>query len=895
MYNRTMLERRTLDGLWSFWADKDRVTDDARGDESWLTKEERQTLMGPHRDISVPGVWQAQFDDLRRFAGVAWYERSAPIPSAWSSRTIRLRFGAVDYLCSVWINGIYAGGHEGGYLPFAVDISDKVKCGAANTVTIRVLDPGPSDKTPVSFAEIPHGKQSWYGPLGGLWQSVFLEARPPTFVDRISIDPDVGTGTVTTRAWLGRPARGGELVDCRVTSPDRHTTWTEVIQEAERGGTEFELRVAIGQPELWDVESPRLYSLDVRCHNTDGSIDELSDTFGWRTVATRDGKVLLNDRPVYLLGALDQDYYHGTIAAPPSDDLLRRQMLLARELGLNLLRCHIKVPDPRYLYWADRLGILVWAELPNWIDLTEDSSERARQTLQGMIERDAHHPSIIIWSIVNESWGADLAGKEHHRRWLRDTFTWGKSLDRTRLFVDNSACPPNFHVVSDINDFHVYRTIPDWCDEWTDWVDSWIENPGITYSPHGDARRSEDEPQVVSEFGNWGLPDVRELIDDDGNEPWWFDTGQEWGDGVMHPRGIERRFAEWGLSDVFGSWDGFVAASQQHQFEGLKFEIEDLRRRNEIAGYVITEFTDVHWECNGLLDLARNSKTYHHHFSEINAPDVVLARPLRYRYVSGETVHVETSVAHWSADISRGWSVRWSVEGFALGGWLDGLSLDEASVGSGGRISFAVPDVECSTRAILHLSLRDHHDREVNRNSVPLLLFTTSDATAGAYSDVVRTRLDDATATELQNGARVVVIATSEDALAPGLAASIKRRSGTPWKGDWAQGMSWLRPPLTEGLPLLSRMDMTFVGLTPRHVILGYGPDDKDDVLSGYYLGWLHATVANIAAFTYGSGAGIVCTLPLLDQTNDDPLAAALLNRLCELVSSPNFSPTKRL
>ncbi|MDQ4028759.1 MAG: hypothetical protein M3214_12040, partial [Actinomycetota bacterium] len=150
-----MLERRTLDGPWDFWADKDHATDDKRGEEMWRSKEERHRAMGPPRDVSVPGVWQAQFDDLRWFSGIAWYERSAPIPSTWSTGTVRLCFGAVDYLCSVWINGIYAGGHEGGYLPFAVDITDKVKYGADNTVTVKVLDLGPGNRRPVSFAEIP--------------------------------------------------------------------------------------------------------------------------------------------------------------------------------------------------------------------------------------------------------------------------------------------------------------------------------------------------------------------------------------------------------------------------------------------------------------------------------------------------------------------------------------------------------------------------------------------------------------------------------------------------------------------------------------------------------------------------------------------------------------------
>jgi beta-galactosidase/beta-glucuronidase len=124
--------------------------------------------------------------------------------------------------------------------------------------------------------------------------------------------------------------------------------------------------------------------------------------------------LLLNGEPLYLLGALDQDYYFDGICTPPSDDLLRRQVLLARELGLNCLRCHIKIPDPRYLYWADRLGILVWAELPNWGSLTT-AAARARATFEGLVERDFNYPSIIIWTIANEGWGLDLSSNEGHR------------------------------------------------------------------------------------------------------------------------------------------------------------------------------------------------------------------------------------------------------------------------------------------------------------------------------------------------------------------------------------------------------------------------------------------------------------------------------------------------
>lgn len=888
MYNRTMPERITMDGRWSFWPDRHHVTD-----ERWLTAEERRKALGDARSITVPGVWQAQFDDLRLFSGVAWYERSTLVPSRWSDRIVRLCFGAVDYLCSVWINGVTAGSHEGGYLPFALDITDKVRWGFENTITVRVLDPGPGDRGPVPFAEIPHGKQSWYGPLGGLWQSVYLEARPRTFAGQVAIDASVDSATARVRVTFGRAAIGGERVECRVASPDRHSTWTEMVDPVERGASGVETAIPVGVPERWDIDAPRLYSLDIRCHNADGSIDEVTELFGWRKIAAGDGRLWLNDRPLYLLGALDQDYYHRTIATPPSNDVLRDQMIRARELGLNLLRCHIKTPDPRYLRWADRLGILVWAELPNWSEMSKDAAARARATLEGIIERDRNHPSIVIWTIVNEGWGLDLARDERHREWLRETLAWVRALDSNRLIVDNSPCPPNFHIESDINDWHIYRAIPDWCDEWTDWVDGWVADPSITYSPFGDARRSGAEPQVISEFGNWGLPDLRDLVDDDGSEPWWFDTGEEWGGGTVQPRGVQRRFFEWGLDDVFGSWDGFVAASQEHQFEGLRFQIEDLRRRPEIAGYVITEFTDVHWECNGLLDVARNPKRFDHRFTEINAPDVVIARPARYRYRTGEAVEVQTIVAHWSDADADGWSIEWSLDGFDLRGRLDGVSVDRASVETAGVVSFAAPAVETCRRSALRVSLRDRHGREVNRNSVPLLFFAHSDR--ARYEGLVKSRLDDAVLGEVEGGARVVVVATSRDALPGGVALSIEERRGSVWKGDWAQGMTWFRRSLTEGLPLLARMDITFAGLTPSHVIRGYAPIDKDDVLSGYYLGWIHATVANIGAFSHGSGAGIVCTLPLLADGGADPLGAALLTRLCDLATTPGFAPGKRL
>src|SRR5690606_14180849 len=155
-------------------------------------------------------------------------------------------------------------------------------------------------------------------------------------------------------------------------------------------------------------------------------------------------------------GALDQDYYPEGIYTPPSLGFLRAQMRQAKAMGLNCLRCHIKAPDPRYLQAADEVGLLVWVDVPNWSRLSEAAARRARATFAGMVARDWNHPSLVMWSLVNEGWCTDLPGSEADRRWLLDTFAWAKQVDPHRVIVDNSACIPNFHLQTDVDDYHFY-------------------------------------------------------------------------------------------------------------------------------------------------------------------------------------------------------------------------------------------------------------------------------------------------------------------------------------------------------------------------------------------------------------------------------------------------------
>jgi hypothetical protein len=278
-----------------------------------------------------------------------------------------------------------------------------------------------------------------------------------------------------------------------------------------------------------------------------------AQTFGFRTIAAKDGALYLNGERLYLRAALDQDYYPGTFYTPPSVAFLEDTMQKAKAMGLNCLRCHIKVADPAYLEAADRAGVLVWAELPNWRHFTPAVSDLAHATLTGIVARDHHHPAIIIWTIINEGWGLDLKDDAGHRAWLQQAYHWMKALDPTRLVVDNSACHPNFHLESDLDDFHFYAALPDHRERWDNFVNEYATRPAWTYSPHGDAVRTGREPLLVSEFGNWGLPDANLLRDDAGREPWWFETGLEWGEGIVYLTGC-RPFRCWGLAAVFGSW-----------------------------------------------------------------------------------------------------------------------------------------------------------------------------------------------------------------------------------------------------------------------------------------------------------------------------------------------------
>ncbi|HUS14007.1 MAG TPA: glycoside hydrolase family 2 TIM barrel-domain containing protein [Chloroflexia bacterium] len=735
-------QQYSLAGTWDFQLDPDGV----------LTLD----TLAPDRAIPVPLPWQAAFPDLQQYSGYAWYRTGFDVPDGWLEGELLLRLGAVDYWCQIFINGHFAGEHEGGYTPITLPIRRYVQAGG-NTLVVRVYDSvqasieiprwpeypphtSPPDP-PFDANHIPHGKQEWYINVGGIWQDVTLTAVPATYIDHVRVTPDIRTGSAVVVVELaGAPVAAGTEIQVLVQSGSDEWSVRIPLSADQRQASGS---VTVPQARLWTVEDPFLYQATVQVMSGDNTGHLQTVRFGYREISTRDGQVLLNGEPLFLLCALDQDLYPETIYTVPSEEYLRDQFRKAKELGLNMLRCHIKPADPRYLDLADEMGILVWAEIPSWrtfypkgtahanlLNLDDTIKRRAEVLLEEMIRRDCNHPSIVIWTLINEDWGTALPLSASDRAWVKQLYHQCKALDPTRLVVDNSACPhawgPNIHVESDLDDFHVYANIPDQARHFEHLIEQFAMRPLWSYSSQGDSTRSGQEPLILSEFGNWGLPTLAPIRDADGKDPSWFHIGPWWSpwDGEPGwPAGVEERFKIFGLDRVWPDYDSFARATQWHQFAAMKFEIETMRCQPNLQGYVITEFTDAYWESNGLLDFARHPKEYHDRFAEINSPDLLIPRvEHRYAYWDDQEVQVSFYGAHYSAASWLGAQLCWAVDGQAVADSVPVASLPRGTTRMLGALRFALPKLQQSRTVQFTFWLQAADGSILSRNRLDLLV-----------------------------------------------------------------------------------------------------------------------------------------------------------------------------
>ncbi|MCB0045506.1 MAG: hypothetical protein KDD92_08765 [Caldilineaceae bacterium] len=889
-------DRISLDGTWDFQIDPTGGLDASIG-QDW-------------RRTTVPMPWQAQFEDLRLVDGVAWYRRTFVLDAehlAWiGSQTAVLHYGAVNYQATVWLNDVEVGAHEGGYLPFEFDVASLLRPGV-NELLVRVVDPS-DDRTrfpDFPFSETPHGKQSWYGPIGGIWQSVWLEFRPPVHITRLALQPDPAAGAIALAVALNVPPQEGYRIYCRVVDPDGVTAG-EVTLEQRTSGT---LRLD-APARLWSPAAPNLYTVTAVLHQAGAPPHTVSATCGFRTVEARDGRIYLNGEPLYLRGVLDQAYYPETIYTPPSAAFLEDQARKIKALGFNCLRLHIKIEDPVYYDVADRVGLLVWTEIPNWGYLSASAAARARETFQGMVERDGNHPSIIAWTLVNENWGMDLTRNPAHRQWLRDFYDAAKAMDPTRLIVDNSACPDNFHVAGDIEDYHQYQAIPDHAAEWDAWVADFAGRSDWAWAEDFAAERRPDLPLLVSEFGNWGLPDPAE-VDEHGREPWWFETGSEWDGGSVYPHGVTARFAACGLADLFADYGEFARHAQAHMARSLHYEITSMRLHADIGGYVITECTDVHWECNGLLTMQRQVKhLLDPILKQVNQDRALLLRPDQWSAQPDAPITVTVRPAdvagavdygciRWQADDQTGEFATADVETLTFIPTKPGLITLQAQWidDAGNELARNAVEIACveTPQFSGNLCVPDDDELAQTLQALGYAVTRVLPAQPSPQSPViVARRYTREVSRALHQGGRVLLLAHAPET-PPGVDSlplpygRVIPREGTTWQGDWATSFAWLKRtgPFARlaGPPLL---EMDFAPVMPDVVLAGLPSWAlRTASWAGLAVGWVHAAVSLLACLEYGKGRLAVTTFKLHAGTlADNVIAQALFVGALELLDA---------
>ncbi|MCC6590068.1 MAG: glycoside hydrolase family 2 [Bryobacterales bacterium] len=555
------------------------------------------------RWLSLNGTWDFEFDDANageprtfgrkilvpyafetKMSGIGdtgfhpwvWYRRTVNVPDAWRGQRILLHFGAVDYRAWVWVNGKLAGSHEGGHTPFRFDITDLAKPGT-NTITVKAEDP-PQDRF------IPRGKQYWelksrgifYTRTTGIWQPVWLEATGDAYLDKVRITSFID-GRIRMEAKVLRAKPNLEFV-AKATFRNQEVAGGQV---AVRGpGAHLELRVP--NPQLWMVNSPNLYDLTFELRSGGTVLDRVKSYTGLREIAISNGRVWINGRSVYLKWVLDQGYWPESTITPPTDDAMVFDIKATQDMGFNGCRKHQKVEDPRFLYWADKMGFLVSGEMANAYEFDPDYAARFTREWLEAVERDYNHPSVIMWVPINESWGTPNLRDPQQQNHLRSNYWLTKSLDSTRPVVENDGWE---HVDTlDLFTIHDYAAsgaallkkykdlgkrgarIPD--------NGRAIFAPGNSYN---------GAPFLLSEFGGIAY------IPSDAKVP-----GDAWGYA-----GVEK--------------------TRESAIERLRGIYEAIAQIPAFAGFCYTQITDVEQEVNGLLTYDRKMKFDPKVIKEINA------------------------------------------------------------------------------------------------------------------------------------------------------------------------------------------------------------------------------------------------------------------------------------
>lgn len=534
-----------LNGTWQFEIDYG-----ASGRARGLV--EKEPL---NSSILVPFCPESELSGVghKDFMSAVWYRRTFTLPEEAQGQRVLLHFGAVDYKCEAWVNGHSVGVHEGGYVSFTFEITHALQTGE-NTLVICADDDQRHGRQPYGKQCCDyHSRGCSYTRTTGIWQTVWLEWVPQTYIRSTRMIPDAANGSIYVDALIDGCAFGGTMKATAVFDGK-----PAGCAEAAVDGNHAKLTLKVEDPKLWTVGEPNLYDLELTLCKDDQILDTVGSYFGLRTISFDGKKCLINGRPVFQRLILDQGFYPDGVYTAPTDEALKHDIELSMAMGFNGARLHQKVFEQRFLYWADKLGYICWGEMPSWgIEPSHPHTMTIflREWLE-VVERDFNAPCIVGWCPYNEVWEESNEGLRELT--LQMTYRTTKAMDPSRPCIDTSG---GLHSETDIYDTHDYEQNPA--------IYAERYKPGAELYDQFKGRQHYDGklPMFVSEYGG-----IR-----------WTDDASGWGYGQA-PESREE----------------FIS-----RYKGLT---EALLGNPEHMGFCYTQLTDVEQEQNGLYTYQRVAK-----------------------------------------------------------------------------------------------------------------------------------------------------------------------------------------------------------------------------------------------------------------------------------------------